>query len=430
MTGNSSTPESSVNTLTGLPQLRQKIVDSGVLGRSSVYINLFDYLLNCAENGKQPKEFEIAIEVLNRDSSFDVARDSIVRVYIHQLRKRLDTYFETIDPNASYRLLIPKGQYTLLSVPADKPQAVEDSIPSPIVARNRFYVPFLYALIIVLLVTNLAQWFYPQETIETNDYSEILNSPVWRAIQLDDRPILIVMGDYYIFGELDESGRVSGMIRDFMINSRQDLANLFLQNAELQLFFRDLDMTYLPEGSAFALAQIAPLIKATGKTSNITMMSRLNTADLRNNHIVYIGYISGMDKLNNLFFSASGLLPGSSFDELYNKETGVTYSSNAGLPEQGQPFKDLALLASWKAASGNQFILIGGTRDAGVMQAATIASNLDEIEDLSAHLEPTISPSSFEALYEVYGINRLNFDSSLFYKRSFNPHQVWTADQL
>ncbi|MDP2380750.1 MAG: hypothetical protein Q8M35_09775, partial [Pseudohongiella sp.] len=94
MTENSSTTELSANALTGLPQLRQKIIDSGVLGRSSVYINLFDYLLNCAESGKQPKEFEIAIEVLNRDSSFDVARDSIVRVYIHQLRKRLDTYFE------------------------------------------------------------------------------------------------------------------------------------------------------------------------------------------------------------------------------------------------------------------------------------------------------------------------------------------------
>lgn len=430
MNENSPISESSVNALTGLPQLRQRIVDSGVLGRSSVYVNLFDYLLNCAESGKQPKEFEIAIEVLNRDSSFDVARDSIVRVYIHQLRKRLDTYFETIDPNAPYRLLIPKGQYTLLTVPADNHQPVRDSISSPIVARNPFYVPFLYVLIIALLVTNLAQWFYPQETIETNDYSEILNSPVWRAIQLDDRPILIVMGDYYIFGELDESGRISRMVRDFMINSRQDLANLFLQNAELQLFFRDLDMTYLPEGSAFALAQIAPLIKATGKTLNITMMSRLNTADLRNNHIVYIGYISGMDKLNNLFFTASGLLPGSSFDELYNKETGATYSSTAGLPEHGQPFKDLALLASWKAASGNQFVLIGGTRDAGVMQAASIASNLDEIEELSTHLEPTISPSSFEALYEVYGIDRLNFDSSLFYKRGFNPHQIWTADQL
>jgi len=236
------------------------------------------------------------------------------------------------------------------------------------------------------------------------------------------------MGDYYIFGELDESGRVSRMVRDFMINSPQDLANLFLQHAELQIFFRDLDMTYLPEGSAFALAQIAPLIKASGKKLNISMMSRLNTADLRNNHIVYIGYISGMDKLNNLFFTASGLLPGGSFDEIYNKETGDIYSSNAGLPEQGQPFKDLALIASWKAASGNQFVLIGGTRDAGLMQAASIASNLDEINALSAHLEPTISPSSFEALYEVYGIDRLNFDYSLFYKRSFNPNQIWTAD--
>lgn len=416
------------NTMTDMHQLRHLIVSSGVLGRSSIYISLFDYLVTCAENGKQPKEFEIAIDVLNRDSSFDVAKDSIVRVYIHQLRKKLDTYFETIDPEAPVRLLIPKGQYTLISIPTGKPQDVKDHISVTATNQPNVSLRFLYALIFALLFTNFLQWFYTENNNPVDDYAEILASPIWRAIQQDDRPVLVVMGDYYIFGELDESGRISRMVRDFMINSQQDLANLFLHDSELQLFFRDLDMTYLPESSAFALAQIAPLIKATGKPVNITMMSRLNTADLRNSHIVYIGYVSAMDKLNNLFFTASGLIPGNSFDELYNKETGILYSSNAGLPEQGQPFRDIALLASWKAAHGNQFILIGGTRDAGVMQAATIASDSNEMNTLLDNLEPEISSSSFEALYEVYGIDRLNFDATLLYTRGFNPHQIWTAD--
>ena len=428
MTQKLTSTEIPINTSTDLHQLRHLIVNSGVLGRSSIYVSLFDYLITCAENGKQPKEFEIAIDVLNRDSNFDVARDSIVRVYIHQLRKKLDTYFETIDPDAPVRLLIPKGQYTLLSIPTGKSKVVKEPILTTVTNQPGISIRFLYGLIFALLFTNLFQWFYPRNDSYVDDYSAILASPVWQAIQQDDRPVLVVMGDYYIFGELDESGRVSRMVRDFMINSRQDLATLFLQDAELQLFFRDLDMTYLPEGSAFALAQIAPLIKATGKPVNITMMSRLNTADLRNSHIVYIGYVSAMDKLNNLFFTASGLIPGNSFDELYNKETGIVYTSNAGLPEQGQPFRDIALLASWKAAHGNQFVLIGGTRDAGVMQAATIATDSNEMSSLLNNLEPAISSSSFEALYEVYGIDRLNFDSTLLYTRNFNPHQIWTAE--
>lgn len=419
--------ESSVN----VAGLRNKIVESGILGRSPRYTNLLDYLLDCAQRGKQPKEFEIAIDVLKRDSNFDVARDSIVRVHIHQLRKRLDSYFASIDPAAPYRLEIPKGQYRLISVPAHKPAPISDaSVIAPEKPASNGQTLVLMTTIALLLIIILLQWLNSREHVTTNEHSAVLSNPIWNAVIDNDLPILIVMGDYYIFGELDSAGRVSRMVRDFMVNSRQDLGNLFLMDAELQRHYRDLDMTYLPEGSASALAQIAPLINATGKGVNITMMSRLNTADLRSNHIVYIGYISALDKLNNLYFTASGLIPGQSFDELYNKETGVLYTSNAGLPEQGQPFRDIALLASWEAAQGNQFIIIGGTRDAGLMQAAAIASSAQQLDDLSMSLGPDIPADSFEALYEVYGIDRMNFDSSILYRRHFESDQIWTATPL
>lgn len=400
-----------------LTLLRQRLVDSGVLGRSSVYVNLLDYLLRCAQEGRQPKEFEIAVDVLNRDSSFDVARDSVVRVYIHQLRKRLDTYFDTIEPDSSFRLQIPKGQYTLVPVPNRQE-------PRPIRSKTMPARPaFLYGLLAVLLLTNLWQWLAPRSPTMEATMAETLSHPMWAAMQNDDIPILVVMGDYYIFGELDDNGRISRMVRDFMINSRQDLVNLFMQDSSLQSYFRDLDMTYMPEGSASALLQIAPLVKSMGKRVNVTMMSRLSTSDLRGNHIIYIGYISAMDKLNNLFFSASGLLPGRTFDEIYNKSSGEYYTSNAGLPEQGQPFRDLALLASWPSANGNQFVVLSGTRDAGLMHAALIAGDHRRLSGLE-----TDEASSFEALYEVYGIDRMNFDASLLYQQRLNPDNIWDRE--
>src|SRR5690606_39106559 len=153
---------------------------------------------------------------------------------------------------------------------------------------------------------------------------------------------------------------------------------------------------------------------AMNKRVNVTMMSRLSTADLRNNHIIYIGYVSAMSKLNNLYFSASGLMPGRSFDEIYEKATGVYHTSNAGLPEQGQQFRDLALLASWPASNGNQFMLLAGTRDAGLMHSAMVAGSGRRLQELS--LNASFSLTSFEALFEVYGIDRMNFDASLLYQ--------------
>lgn len=403
-----------------LVSLRQRLIDSGVLGRSAVYVNLLDYLLTCAREGKQPKEFEIAVDVLKRDSSFDVARDSVVRVYIHQLRKRLDSYFTTVEPDAPLRFHIPKGQYTVVAV-ANNPTLTGDSGGK----RASHHIYILYASILLLIVINLWQWRGSTNSFD-NDLSDALAHPMWAAMQDDDIPVLIVMGDYYIFGELDERGRVSRMVRDFMINSRQDLVNMFMQDSSLQGFFRDLDMSYMPEGSAAALVQIAPMVRAMGKRMNVTMMSRLNASDLRNNHVIYIGYVSAMDKLNNLYFSASGLIPGRSFDEIYNKESGIYYTSNAGLPEQGQPFRDLALIASWPASNGNQFVLLSGTRDAGLMHAALVAANSERLSELDS--TSARDRNSFEALYEVYGVDRMNFDASLLYQKTIDPDQIWARE--
>lgn len=412
-----------------LQTLKQRIIDSGALGRSPVYIRLLDYLLDCAESGRQPKEFEIAVDVLGRDSSFDVTRDSVVRVYVHQLRKRLETYYTRHDPDADFRLVIPKGQYIVTLQACSQDNA---STPAPALDRRApRLVPLLLVLTVVLLIGNAWQWWASSRPATLDPLSATLSHPMWQQMTDDELPILLVMGDYYIFGELDEEGRISRMVRDFFINSSEDLSQLFMQDNSLQAYFRDLDMSYMPEGSANAMLQIAPLLRATGKPVQVTMMSRLQTADLRNNHIVYIGYISALDKLNNLYFQTSGLLPGRTFDEIYNKQDQQLYTSTAGLPQQGQPFRDLALLATWPGANQNQFVLITGTRDAGLMHAADVAADLDQLQalDRTAATASDADKVSREALFEVYGIDRMNFEANLLYHQSLNPSLIWANSQ-
>jgi hypothetical protein len=414
-----------------LQTLRQNIVDSGVLGRSPVYANLLDYLLHCTENNRQPKEFEIAVDVLGRDSSFDVARDSVVRVYIYQLRKRIDKYYARHEPNATHRLAIPKGQYTVVieeqSTPVN-PRTPANPPNSPLGGKSKSWLA-ASGLIVVLLAANVWQWVYGSRNPAPDQMAELKTHPMWHRLQQDETPILVVMGDYYIFGELDESGRVQRMVRDFFINSRQDLANLFMQDSNLQSYFRDLDMTYMPEGSAEALLKISPILHSIDKPLRVTMMSRLSTADIRNHHIVYVGYISALDKLNNLYFPGSGLLPGRTFDEVYEKERQVFYSSTAGLPEQGQPFRDLALIATWQAANDNQFILISGTRDAGLKHSASVVSDITRLRTFEEAITTpgAETPTSYEALFEVFGIDHTNFDSGLVYQQALNP-SAWLLD--
>ena len=93
--------------------LCQRIISSGVLGRSKHYSALLEYLVQCSLEGKIPKEIELAVDVLNRGEDFDASADSRVRVYVHQLRKKLDSYYQSFEPDALIRIVIPRGQYTI-----------------------------------------------------------------------------------------------------------------------------------------------------------------------------------------------------------------------------------------------------------------------------------------------------------------------------
>ena len=74
--------------------------------------------------------------------------------------------------------------------------------------------------------------------------------------------------------------------------------------------------TYLPDASASALKDILRIVYRSDKPVRITPMSELNVADLRDSHIIYIGYISALDKLMEFVFASSGLQLGDTYDEL------------------------------------------------------------------------------------------------------------------
>ena len=409
--------------------LSERIITSGALGRSKNYRALLQYLVQCSIEGKPPKELEIAIDVLGRNNDFDVSVDSTVRVYVHQLRKKLDAYFEKQGAEEDYRIVVPKGSYTLSVIPSIK--KIEN--PSSLFnqqSQGNLNTGLLIAGL-VLLIVNLAYMLSVNYSSPAMVSQSAAEHPVWDSVLKDEQPILLVMGDYYIFGELNANGNIALMVREFNVNSRSDLEELQFSDIEKAENYLDLDLSYMPEGSAFALAKIVPILQASGKTVNITMMSDLTTPDIRNNHIVYIGYISALEKLTDITFAGSGLRIGRSYDELLNTETQEYYTSDAGLPEEGQPFRDYGMFAKFPASIDTQVVLISGMRDAGLMHTAQALSDTETLDDLIVAIENDTEEAiaSFEALFEVFGVDRLNFDSNLVYANQLDTNLIWSAPQ-
>ena len=407
--------------------LCQRIIASGVLGRSKNYSALLKYLAQSSLSGEFPKEIELAMDVLGRAESFDVSVDSTVRVYVHHLRKKLDNYYSKYEPSAVYRIVIPKGQYKIAVRKMPSNVFIEKSTWEQGFPLN-LYSGLLISIIFLLLI-NLAYMAATNRDTNTLPIQIAAEHPIWNSVLSDDKPILLVMGDYYIFGELNANGNIARMVREFNVNSRLDLEEMQFTDFERAENYLDLDLSYMPEGSAFALARIVPILQEGGKIINITMMSDLTTTDIRDNHIVYIGYISALEKLTDMAFAGSGLRLGRSYDELLNSQTRDYYTSDAGLPEEGQPFKDYGMFSTFPVSTETQVVLISGMRDAGLMHTAQALSDSEALDDLVVAIDNDTDEAvaSFEALFEVFGIDRMNFNANLIYAELLDIEKIWAA---
>jgi hypothetical protein len=201
------------------------------------------------------------------------------------------------------------------------------------------------------------------------------DSPLWAALTDDDLPVTVVVGDYYIFGERDQYGNVLRMVREFEINSSRDLDEQFLLDPDTADRYVDLELTYLPTSTAYALSELVGVLVAAGKDIRVMPTSKLDTTAVRTSHVVYIGFLSGLGMLSDFVFSGSGLKVGDTFDELVLSSTGEHFVSEAGMPSAFGSYRDYGLFSTLPGPAGNQLVFVTGMRDEGLMQTAEAVSS-------------------------------------------------------
>jgi len=396
---------------------------SGLLGKPGTLSRLFDFLLARSLEGGAPKETEIALQVFGKSPGFDVSQDAVVRVYVHKLRRRLEEFNGRM-PDAP-NIIIPKGEYRLLlERPATEPVVapVETSTP-PVPVRRANWLGIGIATCCALIVGALlgagfsmggAQW----------DMREVRHSAVWGPLLADDLPITIVVGDYYLLGEANpQTGHIDRLVREFFINSHEDFRDHAELNPQLMQRYRNLDLTYLPAASAFALQDIVPVL-GTAKPVRVVLMSQLDANALKNSHIVYIGYISGLGMLGDRVFAASRVSPGGSYDELVDTKTDHTYLSTAmGASSDGE-FRDYGYFSTFAGPNGNRVVVIAGTRDIGVMQIAQSLAARHDVDDLCKNAGKA---PAFESLVEISGMGKTGFKSRSLFVSGMKAEKIWKS---
>jgi hypothetical protein len=394
---------------------------SGLLGKPGTLSRLFDFLLSRSLEGGAPKETEIALQVFGKSPGFDVSQDAVVRVYVHKLRRRLEE-FSARSPGGA-KMVIPKGEYRLLLEQPVTEQVVDVATPAAAPPRRANWIGIGIAICCALVVGALlgtgfsaggAQW----------DMREVRNSAVWAPVLADDLPITIVIGDYYLLGEANaKTGHIDRLVREFFINSHEDFRDHAELNPELMRRYRNLDLTYLPAASAFALQDVVPVL-GTAKPVRVVLMSQLDANSLKNSHIVYIGYVSGLGMLGDRVFAASRVAPGGSYDELVDSQTNHTYLSTAMGAASGGEFRDYGYFSTFAGPGGNRIVVIAGTRDIGVMQVAQSLSQRGEVRDLC---QKAGDAKAFESLFEVSGVGKTGLRSRSLFVSAMKADTIWDS---
>ncbi|MBX2848126.1 MAG: helix-turn-helix domain-containing protein [Acidiferrobacterales bacterium] len=406
--------------------LIDKLVASGALGRSPVYEKLLKYFAEQNTHGKACSEFSIAVDVFEKDQDYDITADSTVRVYIYNLRKKLETYYQDLGKNETLQLYIPKGEYRLLvrNTKADdstnlidetnQTQPLSSAINTEYTEKTNSFSKLKFGsfILLAMLATALCTaWLLnPTDRDETDFSEQQLN--FWGGILNDNKPIMIVVGDYFIFAEEQDNTNEIRLVREFDVNSAQDfLRKTDKQSDDLTTNRRyDLGLTYLPRGSAFALARVQQLLGQANKTPRISMMSELSADDIRANHIIYIGYLSGLGVLEGYVFANSRFEIGDSYDDLIDTQTLTYYRSDFIEATEDRNFTDFGTISSFSLAANNQIVAITGTRDAGLMEMSEVAIANDLLDRMQLTTE---GGSAYEALFEVDGFNLTNISSEL-----------------
>jgi hypothetical protein len=400
--------------VTVLEQEVARIQASGVLGEARLR-NLFDYLATKTLAGESPKEITIAMEVFGKTPDFDVSQDALVRVYIHKLRKALEGVYAAREGGAV--LHIPRGEYRLR---VKSSTSVAPRRKSLFKDRPRQLLSVAAIGMAILLGIGIAR-VWPSQT----ELQEVRANPIWSGILNDDRPIMIVLGDYYLIGETDDSMEVKRLVREYSVNSKADLDRYVSEHPEYAPRYMDVGLRYLPISAALALRNVMVVLAPQNRRISVSKMSDLEPGSLKTADIVYIGYLSGMGMFQDLVFSGSRFAVGESYDEVIDKKTHHTYVSQVGsqavepAPPTGkeQTYHDYGIFEKLQGPGGNTIIVVAGTRDEGVSQTAEAFTSLQKLNELGRQNDLNLP---LEALMEVSAFNGTNLAGNLLVQSNRN----------
>jgi hypothetical protein len=400
-------------------QILADILESPEFKESQRYRELLQFLVEESIAGRSPKETTIGTQIFGKDPSFNSKEDATVRVYINNLRKKLEHYYLTAGKTAPFKLNIPVGHYKVEFVPTE-----DQFIPKA--TQNR---AVRWGILFAAFAGTLLLGYYSASVFQSPPPNPSPPNSIWNEfIQPNGRPTLIVLGDYFF---LRENNPVSSYYRTVPINNPEDLQERIAKDPAFAKRYKQNEFTFLRPSSTWGLTQVIPILQKSPRGYSLKLASEITPADFKSNNIVFIGTLKTLYSFQK-FFHIFGM-----------QRTATPYESIALRGEKGdsvQTFgvgqqrstdyvKDYSIIAKGAGPEGSTILMLLGFTENGAIAAPRAATDSSLLKAIAQKFPRQVfaDPFYFTLVIATEGISDAVFKSEILYFLQNEPHHSFTG---
>ncbi|TFG99035.1 MAG: hypothetical protein E4H13_09270 [Calditrichales bacterium] len=393
-----------------IDQILEKISQSNEFQGGDNYQRLLRYLTEKSLSGVKSKESSIAFDVFDKEITAGNSESSGVRVYMHNLRQKLDSYYLNEGREDKIRLKIPKGHY----------QVKFESTATDQKKDYNTILLFTNLISLSIILTGVIVFFFYNGQITKNVSNEFADDIIWSEYLGDTKPILLVIGDYYLYEDITLPK--SKYVRDFSINSAEDFQQLISEHPEYKDIYRASTHTFVGKFALICLSDLSRFFHSQGKEINVILGSNLVWEDLIRNNVIFVGSFKTLRLLKNLLnnhhykyiIHPNTLI----FADVQND---TTYAYQAPKDHATGQVKDYAIFDRFQGPNQNVITIFSSTHDVGHISTVRYFTNPETIKEFEKNcLEGMKVPYYFDALFEVQGYARTGFQPKLLHMAELN----------
>ena len=272
------------------------ILKTPIFTQGELYQILLRYLFQCYQQNYIPTEIDIAINVFGKKDDFDPTEDTLVRVYLYRLRKKLEKYYSDTGKCDKIRISIPKGQHLIEFIPNEN--YVEGKEKKLFKIRNLLIISSFSLLIFLLGLLWIQNRSLQKKLMPSNNLNK--DTLIWSDFLTSDLKTLFVIGELFSFYKYDDKYDRTWLIRDDRINSKGDLDNFIDQHKlnKENIYLPSWDI--IPKSAAINLSKLQPLFHSRERSIQLKITSEVTWDDIENHNIIFIGHTHNLGIFNNV----------------------------------------------------------------------------------------------------------------------------------